>query len=85
MGTLSGTKVGLQSADGLKEDIARANAERERFIKSLDPLISGRSAVTVYRDKEGKRIDPSKEDELTEEEKQKKKEEDKLFDQWGRG
>ena len=82
--TLSGAKVGLQYSNTLKEDIARANAERERFIKSLDPLISGKSAATVYRDKEGKRIDPNK-NPLTEEEIQKKKEEDELFDQWGRG
>lgn len=83
--TLLGSKVGLQSADGLKDEIARANAERERFIRSLDPLISGRQAETVYRDKEGRRIDPKTEKVLTEEEERKKKEDDAVFAQWGRG
>lgn len=83
---LGSKKAGLQSGDAAQEEVLRANAERERFIRSLDPLVSGRYASTVYRNKEGKKIDPNvPENPLTEEEKRKKEEDDLQFAQWGRG
>ena len=83
---LGSKRAGLQSGDAAQEEVLRANAERERFIRSLDPLVSGRNAPTVYRNKEGKRIDPNApENPLTEEERKKKEEDDLQFAQWGRG
>jgi pre-mRNA-splicing factor CWC26 len=77
------TSAGLMDRTALSEEKMRAKAERERFIKSLDPLVSGPKAPTVYRD-QGRKIDINQE-ELTEEEKAKKEREDELFNRWGRG
>ncbi len=51
----------------------------------MDTKLSGRNAATVFRDKEGRRMDPKKEKKLTKEEEEKKREDDQRFAQWGRG
>ena len=83
--TLSGIKPGLQSAHGLKEEIAAAKIAKEKYYRNLDTNLSGRNAETVYRNKEGKRIDPKMEKVLSKEDQRKKMEEDEKFAQWGRG
>lgn len=81
---LSGTSAGLQSADVLRAEIIEAKKERERFIREMDPEISGRQSETVYR-KDGVRVDPKLERIRRRKEEMKKMEEDEQFMQWGRG
>ena len=82
---LSGAKVGLQPAHGLKDEVRAAKEAKEKYYRNLDASLSGRNAETVYRDKEGKRVNPKMEKILTREEERKKLEEDERFAQWGRG
>lgn len=52
-----GTNSGLRTGRDLKEEIDRKKREEsQRFLK-MDPTISGRGAETVYRDKQGKRLE----------------------------
>lgn len=52
-----GTNAGLRTGRDLKEEIDRKKREEsQRFLK-MDPSISGRGAETVYRDKQGKRLE----------------------------
>ncbi|KAJ2785997.1 Pre-mRNA-splicing factor cwc26 [Coemansia javaensis] len=51
-------RYGLQTAQTIKEDAARAHEQRMRRLRELGDDASGRAAETVYRDaKTGKRID----------------------------
>ena len=81
----SGTTAGLQAAEVMREENAQARERQETFYKTLDPAVSGRHAETVYRDKEGQRIDPKMERARKREEKRQKDEENEQFMEWGRG
>lgn len=52
-----GTNAGLRTGRDLKEEIDRKKREESQRFSKMDPSISGRGAETVYRDKEGKRLE----------------------------
>ena len=62
----------------------RENAQ-EPLLHGLDSTMSGRHAETVYRDKEGRKIDPKLERIKAEQEERRKQEENEKFMLWGRG
>ena len=51
----------------------------------MDPSDSGRGAETIYRDKEGRKINPKLERLKQKQEEKKKLEEEEKFMEWGRG
>ena len=81
----SGTKAGLQSAEVLRRENALTRQRQDEAFKRLDPSVSGRGAETVYRDKEGRRVNPKLERLLQRQEEMKKLEEDEKFMEWGKG
>ena len=58
---------------------------QEPLLHGLDSIMSGRHAETVYRDKEGRKIDPKLERIKAEQEERQKQEENEKFMLWGRG
>ena len=83
--TASGKKAGLQNAEVLRQENADARErEREKF-RTMDPSESGQGAETVYRDKEGRKINPKLERLKQKQKEQKKMEEEEKFMEWGKG
>ena len=62
-----------------------AREKQETLYRDLAPDVSGKGAETVYRDKEGKRIDPKLERLRKRQEEREKMENDAQFMEWGRG
>ncbi len=81
----SGARAGLQNAQLLKEENAIVRKRQEDFFKDLDPSVSGRHAETVYRDKQGKKVDPKLEKLKQREAERAKEEENEKFMTWGKG
>ncbi len=81
----SGEKAGLQNARVLKEENAVNRQRKEDFFKGLDPSVSGKHAETVYRDKQGKKVDPKLEKLKQKEKKRATEEENEQFMTWGKG
>ncbi len=81
----SGAKAGLQNAQALKEENAMVRQRQENFIKEMDPSMSGRHAETVYRDKQGKKVDPRLEKLKQREKERAMEEENEKFMTWGKG
>lgn len=81
----SGATAGLQAAELLRRENAQTRDRQETFYKTLDPAVSGKHAETVYRDKEGRKIDPKMERARKREEERRKDEENAQFMEWGRG
>ena len=81
----SGATAGLQTAEQLKLENSTARENRETYYKDLAPEVSGKDAETVYRDKEGKRLDPKLERLRKRQEEREKMENDAQFMEWGRG
>ena len=81
----SGATAGLQAAELLRRENAETRDRQETFYKTLDPTVSGKHAETVYRDKEGRKIDPKMERARKREEERRKEEENEQFMEWGRG
>ncbi len=81
----SGARAGLQNAQLLKEENATVRKRQEDFFKGLDPSVSGRNAETVYRDKQGKKVDPKLEKLKQREAERAKEEENEKFMTWGKG
>lgn len=52
-----GTNAGLRTGRDLKEEIDQKKREESHRFLQMDPSISGRGAETVYRDKQGKRLE----------------------------
>ncbi|GBG78318.1 hypothetical protein CBR_g26347 [Chara braunii] len=52
-----GAAAGLRKAEEIRVEIEKKKAEDDRRLKSLDASISGRGAATVYRDREGRKVD----------------------------
>ena len=81
----AGKKTGLQTADVLREENAETRRrEREQF-RTMDPSVSGQGAETVYRDKQGRKINPKLEKLKKMQEEKKKMEEEEKFMEWGKG
>ena len=78
-------KVGLQSAADLRQENRLARQREEEMYQKTDPAVSGRGAETVYRDKEGKKINPKLERLKQKQEEKKKMEEEEKFMEWGKG
>ena len=81
----SGGKAGLQSSSTMRDEIRQARKREEEMFHQMDASVSGKGAATVFRDKEGRRVDPR-----LERMKQRKKEEKEAehlekYAQWGRG
>ncbi|KAL5713661.1 hypothetical protein ACHQM5_015717 [Ranunculus cassubicifolius] len=74
-------RSGLLSVEEMKKEIARKKKDELVMYKELDPLVSGRGAEPIYRDKEGNRI--SKNDILKLQKGEEKPEEKDL--EWGTG
>ena len=81
----SGKKAGLQDAEVLRQENAAARARQEELFHNMDPSESGRGAETVYRDKEGRRINLKLERLKKMQEENKKMEEEEKFMEWGKG
>jgi pre-mRNA-splicing factor CWC26 len=81
----SGKKAGLQTAEVLRQENAEARAREEKLFRGMNPGESGRGAETVYRDKEGRKINPKLERLQKMQEEKKKLEEEEKFMQWGKG
>ncbi|KAJ7522951.1 hypothetical protein O6H91_18G032200 [Diphasiastrum complanatum] len=77
-----GASAGLRSGNELKEEIEqKKEAEAKRFAE-MDPLLSGKGAHTVYRDKKGRRLESQ--EELLRQQKGEPKVEDEPLE-WGKG
>ncbi|XP_009613363.1 uncharacterized protein LOC107820758 isoform X2 [Nicotiana tabacum] len=78
-------KTGLVSGKDIKEEIAKTKKEDWLRFKEMDPLLSGRGAEPVYRDKiTGERM--SKEEFLKSKKKKQEKEKPKEIKlEWGKG
>lgn len=70
---------GLLSAREMREEIHMKKKDEKSRFASMDPLLSGRGAEAVHRDKEGKKISKEK----LEKPKEEKKEQKPL--EWGKG
>ena len=81
----SGATAGLQTSEQLRHENTAAREKQETFYRDLAPDVSGKGAETVYRDKEGKRIDPKLERLRKRQEEREKMENDAQFMEWGRG
>ncbi|XP_009760789.1 uncharacterized protein [Nicotiana sylvestris] len=83
--TKQGLKTGLVSGKDIKEEIAKTKKEDWLRFKEMDPLLSGRGAEPVYRDKiTGERM--SKEEFLKSKKKKEEKEKPKEIKlEWGKG
>lgn len=81
----TGKKSGLQSAEVLRQENAEARTREKEKFQAMDPSDSGRGAETVYRDKEGRKINPKLERLKQKQEEEKKLEEKEKFMEWGRG
>ena len=81
----SGKKAGLQDAEVLRQENTAAREREEELFRRMDPGESGRGAETVYRDKEGKKINLKLERLKKMQEEKKKMEEEEKFMQWGKG
>ena len=75
--SLPGGKAGLQSGKEVKV--------QKQSLKDIDDSVLGKGAETVYRNKDGKKIDPKLENLKKKEEERKKAEQDEQFYEWGRG
>ena len=80
-----GKQSGLQTAAVLREENKLTREREKEMIEKMDRGMSGRGAETVFRDKEGRRIDPK-----LEKIKQKHAEEEiakqaEKYKKWGRG
>ena len=74
---LTGGRAGLQSGKDVKV--------QKQQLKDIDDSITGKGAETVYRNKDGKKIDQKLENLKKKEEEKKKAEQDEQFYEWGRG
>ena len=81
----SGARAGLQNAQALKEENALVRKKQEDYFKSLDPSVSGKHAETVYRDKQGRKVDPKLEKLRKKEKEKEMEEENEKFMTWGKG
>lgn len=83
--TKQGPKTGLVSGKDIKEEIDRTKKEDWLRFQEMDPLVSGRNAEPVYRDKiTGQRM--SKEEFLKSKKKKEEKEKPKEIKlEWGKG
>ena len=81
----SGKKAGLQDAEVLRQENAAAREREAEMFRRMDPSESGRGAETVYRDKEGKRVNLKLERLKKMQEENKKMEEEEKFMEWGKG
>ncbi|KAL3341300.1 hypothetical protein AABB24_025714 [Solanum stoloniferum] len=83
--TKQGPKTGLVSGKDIKEEIDRTKKEDWMRFQEMDPLVSGRGAEPVYRDKiTGQRM--SKEEFLKSKKKKEEKEKPKEIKlEWGKG
>jgi pre-mRNA-splicing factor CWC26 len=81
----SGKKAGLQDAEVLRQENAAAREREAEMFHRMDPSESGLGAETVYRDKEGKRINLKLERLKKMQEENKKMEEEEKFMEWGKG
>ena len=81
----SGKKAGLQNAEVLRQENAAARERETELLNKMDTSQSGRGAETVYRDKEGHRINLKLERLKRMQEENKKMEEDEKFMEWGKG
>ena len=75
--SLPGGKAGLQSGKEVKV--------QKQSLKDIDDSVLGKGAETVYRNKDGKKIDSKLENLKKKEEERKKAEQDEQFYEWGRG
>ena len=69
----------------LRQENASARARQEDLFHNMDPSESCRGAETVYRDKEGRRINLKLERLKKMQEENKKMEEEEKFMEWGKG
>ena len=81
----SGGTSGLQTSEQLRLENMAARENQATLYKDLAPEVSGKGAETVYRDKEGKRLDPKLERLKKRQEEREKMENDAQFMEWGRG
>lgn len=81
----SGATAGLQTSEQLRHENTAAREKQETYYRDMAPGVSGKGAETVYRDKEGKRIDPKLERLKMRQEEREKMENDAQFMEWGRG
>ncbi|GAB5586653.1 Pre-mRNA-splicing factor cwc26 [Umbelopsis nana] len=81
----SGHRVGLQTADQIREETIRLRRQRDEEMRALDPTVSGRDAETVYRDKGGRKVDMvlKKAEEARRKKEEMEKEEKRM--EWGKG
>ncbi|KAI0491353.1 hypothetical protein KFK09_025613 [Dendrobium nobile] len=77
--TKEAKRGGILSGKEMKEETDRKRMEEKSRFAAMDPLLTGRGAEVVFRDKEGKKV--SKEELMKS--KEKKKEEKPL--EWGKG
>jgi pre-mRNA-splicing factor CWC26 len=81
----SGHRIGLQTADQIREESRRLRRQRDREMRELDPTLSGRDAETVYRDKGGRKVDMVlKKAEEARRKKEEMEKEEKMME-WGKG
>eukprot|EP01018_Ginkgo_biloba_P010069 Gb_35391 [translate_table: standard] len=77
-----GINAGLRTGRELKEEIDRKKKEELQRFSKMDPSVSGRGAETVYRDKQGKRLEGV--DEFLKLQQGQPKPQDKPLE-WGKG
>ncbi|KQK19964.1 BUD13 homolog [Brachypodium distachyon] len=73
-------KAGLMSAEEVKEDIRKLKEDEKHKFLAQDPSFTGKGAKTVFRDKEGKRINQEDIQKAKGDEKPKEK-----HIEWGKG
>lgn len=78
-----GTAAGLQSGRELAKEITMKKKSESKRVKDLDTTISGRNATTVYRDKQGRRLEGVEEILKLQQAEEPKKEDKPL--EWGKG
>lgn len=80
-----GTKSGLQTAAVLREENRLTREKEKEVFEKMDGEMSGRGAETVFRDKQGRRIDPKLEKIKQRQAEEEQAREQEKYKKWGSG
>ncbi|XP_062511492.1 BUD13 homolog [Corticium candelabrum] len=79
------TKSGLQTSAVLREENRLAKEREKEMFDKMDRGMSGRGADTVFRDKEGRRIDPKLEKIKQRQAEEEQARHEEKYKRWGKG